>query len=222
MRHAFDPRINHPYIVWHDDPIFEGFVRHLIESAKPDRWVETGTHMGWTSYWVAKNYPHLPIYTAEIDPSYYELSRQNLAEFPQVSLSHCNSVDFLRRLLPLLKSGLSIFWLDAHWWPPIPLRDECKVVASLDRYVCLLDDFSCWRPDFSGDIYEGRLNDLSYTADILGTDCYRPDYESRPGYKGYGLFLKNVDYVPPSCMKRETMPVEEIHERGIRSQREGA
>lgn len=228
MKHSYDPRTQNARIVWHNDPTMEVFIRHLIETIKPDRWVETGTHMGWTSIWVAENYPNLPIYTIEVDPDYYVSSKENLAPYPQVALSFGSSQDFLRKLLPVLRKGLSIFWLDAHWWPPVPLRDECKVVASLDRYICLLDDFTCWGPDFSGDTFwslppcngEARLNDLSYTADILGQKCYRPDYQSMPGYKGYGLFTKGVNYTPPPSLKVETLPVSLIHERSIQSLRE--
>ncbi len=220
MKHPFDPRIQISSIVWHRDPNLENLVRHLIETVKPDRWIETGTHMGWTSLWLADNYPDLPIYTTEIDANYYEMSKGNLDPYPQVSLTPGKSIDFLTKLMPLLQKGTSVFWLDAHWWPPIPLRDECKkIVNSLDRYICLLDDFSCWDPDFSGDTYEGRLNDLSYVSDILGEKCYRPDYKAQEeGYKGYGLFMKNVEYTPPSeIMKLETLPVSEIHDRGVRS-----
>lgn len=212
--HLFDPVTQLHHIVWHRDPNLERLIRHVIETTRPDRFVETGTHMGWTSLWVARNYPSLPIYTVEVDPTFHGRSVENLAPYPQAHVALGHSPDFLRALLPLLGTGLTMFWLDAHWYPPVPLRDECRVVSQLDRYVCLLDDFSCWGPDFNGDTFyrdgptqgPACYNDLSYVHDVLASECYRPCYEPRPGYNGAGLFLKGVDYVPPAeLMRRETL-----------------
>lgn len=208
--HLFDPRTQLNYTIWHNDPNLERFIRHIIETVKPDRWVETGTHMGWTSAWVATHYPDLPLYTVEVDPEFHRKSVENLAQWPQVHVAHGSSPEFLERLLPMLRTGTTIFWLDAHWWPPVPLRRECKIVASLDRYVALLDDFSCWDPDFSGDTFYGRapsggsahLNDLYYVGPEMGYSCWRPSYQPQPGYKGVGLFLKDVEYTPPPELMR--------------------
>lgn len=204
--HLYDPRIQTHRIVWHNDPNLEFFIRHIINNTKPDRFVETGTHMGWTSMWVGSNYPSLPISTVEVDDQYFHLSSENLSEYPQVSVTHGSSPDFLRSLLPLLRDGLPMFWLDAHWWPPVPLREECKIVASLDRYICILDDFYCSNPDFEGDTFDGsRQNRLDYVSDVLGPRCFRPAYPSQPGYKGYGLFAKGVDYTVPGTMKEDVL-----------------
>lgn len=212
--HLFDTRTQLHYIVWHKDPTLELYIRSLIETVKPDRWVETGTHMGWTSMWVAKNYPNLPIYTVEVDAGFYEKARDNLAPYPQVTLEHDSSPSFLERHAATFNEGLSMFWLDAHWWPPVPLRDECKIVSRLDRYVCMLDDFSVWQPDFSGDTFytiapssgAAYLNDISYVCSELGEIYHRPAWQPGPGAKGVGLFLKGVEYVPPlEMMKPEDL-----------------
>jgi FkbM family methyltransferase len=203
--HMFDPRTQLNFIIWHQDPTLEAFIRKLIDTVKPDRWVETGTHMGWTSMWVAHNYPDLPIFTVEVDPDFYARSKENLAQYPNVTISHDSSPNFLAKLLPTIKEGMTIFWLDAHWWPPVPLREECRLVASLDRYICLLDDFSCWKPDFSGDTFftippsggDAYLNDISYVCSELGEHYWRPVWTPGQGNKGVGLFTKGTDYVPP-------------------------
>lgn len=202
--HLYDPRIQHPYTIWHDDPNLEAFVRDLIEKLRPARWVETGTHMGWTSMWLAKNFPWLPIYTVEVDEDYYTKSKDNLDPYPQVSLWHGSSPRFLRKLLPLLQEGLSVFWLDAHWWPPVPLKEECEIVASLSKYICLIDDFECKNPDFDGDVFDGVPNNLAYVGrEIDQRSCFRPNYQAKSGYKGYGLFMKAVAYTPPAFMKED-------------------
>lgn len=205
----FDPRIQTHYTVWHEDAYLEALVKDIMEKLKPDRFVETGSHMGWTLMWMAKRYPGLPIYSAEIDDAYFQASLHNCKPYPYIQLFKMNSPDFLRSILadnPLHNWGLTLFWLDAHWWPPVPLREECKVVSKLGRYVCLIDDFACKDPDFGGDVFEGRENNLSYVADIMGPRCWRPNYPSLPPYnKGYGLFLKGVSYSPPGFMKEDVL-----------------
>jgi len=201
----FDPRINASYTVWHEDPNLEALVNHIMETLKPDRFVETGTHMGWTCMYMAKRYPSLPIRSVEIDGEYFSKSVHNCKPHPNVMVFHMSSPDFLNMIyFDVLKRGLTLFWLDAHWWTPVPLRAECRIIAALDKYVVLIDDFASKNPDFGGDVFSDGENNLAYVADILGRRCYVPNYPSLPPYhKGYGLFLKGVDYKPPETMREE-------------------
>lgn len=201
MQHFYDPIMKLDHTVWHNDPSMIVVMRDLIEKTRPDRWVETGTHVGWTSAWIAENYPDLPLYTAENFEPFFEMAYDNLCIYPQVALTYGHSVDFLQKLLPVLRRGLSVFWLDAHWSAQGgggPLLEECKLLTDfLERYIIIVDDFWCADPDFEGDIWSGRKNDLSYVAPVLGNTCYRPNYPAQKGNKGYGIFVKGVDYVPP-------------------------
>jgi len=174
--------------------------------------------------WVGKNYPDLPIETVEVDAGFFEKARDNLAQFPNARIAHGDSRDFIRaNVYDYLRElehesphveGVPMFWLDAHWWPPVPLKDECAEVAKIPRYVCLIDDFSCWGPDFEGDIFysiapshgDAYLNDISYVGAELGFSYYRPIWQPRPGSKGVGLFIKGIDYEPPrDLMVRESL-----------------
>lgn len=222
--YLFDPRTQLRYLVWHDDPPLERLVRHIVEAVKPYAFVETGTHLGWTSMWFGRNYSNIQIETVDVDKSFSDKARENLAQFPSARVVHGDSRDFMKEIVggylkdlehesPLL-NRVPLFWLDAHWWPPVPLKEECAEVAKLPRYVCMIDDFSCWEPDFSGDTFysiapssgDAYLNDISYVAAELGEVYYRPCWEPRPGSKGVGIFIKGVDYVPPAdLMRRETM-----------------
>lgn len=222
--------------LWHADPVLEAFVRDIFERAKPDVFVETGTHLGWTSRWVAVNYPDVKVRTVEADARFLGSIRANLGEFgDRVQWAHDDSVNWLWKLLPELQAARQpLFWLDAHWHPPVPLREECRIVATLDRYICLIDDFQCWGPDFSGDTFYARQsldytkdgaegggdryhNDLSYTREALygrigrydtHPTHYRPAYEPKPGNNGVGFFIEDFEpegwYVPPSTWRRET------------------
>lgn len=215
MAHPFDARINHGYIVWHDDPNIEALIVDIVNNVDPDVFIETGTHMGWTAHWMAKRFLELEIWSCEVDVEYHKKSVDNLAGFDGVILTHGDSRAFMREAKKKLDSGdlalnrarppaetVPMFWLDAHWYPPVPLREECAVVATLPRYICLLDDFGCAAPHFDGDVFQeldGRsvTNNHHYVADILGPACWRPNYPSWPGCKGVGLFIKGVDYEPP-------------------------
>jgi len=200
----YDPRTDGRPVIWHKDPNCENLVKHIMETLKPDRFVETGTHMGWTDIWMAQHYPSLPIFTVEIDDQYYAASVHNCKPYPNITLFHMSSPDFLRLIYNELKKGLTFFYLDAHWWQYVPLRDECKIIVTLDKYVLLVDDFACNNPRFGGDVFSGVENNIDYLADILGKRHFRPNYEALPPYhKGYGLFIKGVDYKPPSTMRED-------------------
>jgi len=193
--------------VWHKDPIFEGIVNQLIIDLKPNRFVETGTYRAETIRYIAERYPNLPIYSTEIRADFYTFSVILCKPYPNIKLFNMNSPDFLKMLYDELKCGLSMFWLDAHWWDYVPLRDECKIIATLNEYVILIDDFASNNPRFGGDVFaDGHENNLAYVADILGKKCFVPNYPSFPPYhKGYGLFIKGVDYPCPKHMREEKL-----------------
>lgn len=210
MKHTEWNTIRREIALWHGDSRFADFMHHLISTMKPSRFVETGTHLGWTCGWVAENFPELPVRSVEKRDEFFQMASENMAEYPSVSLEKGDSRDFIRRQCDELRSlpGVPLFWLDAHW-NDSPLRDECRAVASLERYVCVIDDFECLNPLFGGDIFDepqGRVtNNIQYVSDILGRRYWRPDYEPQTGFKGYGLFLKGVDYQPPAMLREETI-----------------
>lgn len=206
----YDSRTNGFPVIWHKDPNGENLVRDIMEKLQPERFVETGTHMGWTDMWMSDHYPDLQIYTIEVDPAYFTTAQQNFRPYPNIHGFLGNSPAWLNTFRGIFSKGLTFFFLDAHFWAHVPLREECLFVASLDRYVALLDDFEVKDPYFGGDSFEGTpekpgiRNNIDYVADIMGRKYWRPNYQSLPPYhKGYGLFLKGVDYTPPKTMKEE-------------------
>jgi hypothetical protein len=209
----YDPRTNGHPVPWHHDANGEALVVDIMAKLKPDRFVETGSHMGWTDMWMAQHYPGLRIFTVELDPEYARTAQYNLAHYPNVTARQGNSPEFLAAHRREFSEGLTFFFLDAHFWSVVPLREELKFVVSLDRHVTLIDDFYCKDPDFDGDTFEGtddkpgKQNNLAYLADIIGPRIWRPSYPAQPPWhKGYGLIWKGVDYTPPSTMKEDVLP----------------
>ena len=212
MRHEHDPRIaaSRPQALWHADPNFEAVMRDLLAQTRPARIVETGTHMGWTADWFARELPSTPLHTVELDPDYHRLSKENLAEHANVECHLGSSPEFLASTFPWLLCDLTFFWLDAHWWQPVPLREECRIISeNLDRYVVVVDDFECRDPDFEGDGGEAtfgfKMCNLAYVAEWLGPRCWRPNYPAKPGAKGYGIFCRGVEYRPHALVKLDTL-----------------
>lgn len=197
LKHAYDPKmkVGADVAIWHADKRMEALIVDIFEKVKPAQFVETGTHMGWTSHWVASRYPEVTVHTVEILEDYYRLSGENLSDLPNVRRTRADSGAFLKVLTPL--PGTTFFWLDAHFHVPNPLLEECRVVSRLKNYVCIIDDFHCG-PEFPGDPSTPEAVKVT-----LGVDYWRPSYSYKTGYSGYAMFLNGVDYTPPKTMRRE-------------------
>ena len=103
--------------------------------------VETGTYVGCTTQFFAKN-TGVPVYTVESNPRSFQLARRRLKSFPNVHSARADSVEFLRGL-PLAPETRTFFYLDAHWEERLPLATEVESIASrFSRFVIMIDDFA--------------------------------------------------------------------------------
>ena len=102
--------------------------------------VETGTCLGYTCEFLAKNYED--VRTIEVSDKYYEIARQNrLQHYPHVKMFMGSSSDNLRLMLEGLGDDTFIF-LDAHWGDSCPLKDELKQIAEAKiKPVIAIHDF---------------------------------------------------------------------------------
>lgn len=108
--------------------------------------VETGTHIGTTSYWASRHFDR--VITIEADQALYERSRKKLARAHNVELLLGSSPFVLNSVVPKLH-GPALFWLDAHWSGPgtagqdyqCPVLEEIAVVDSGEhQHVIMIDD----------------------------------------------------------------------------------
>ena len=105
--------------------------------------IETGTFRGSTTEFIAEGV-RTPIWTVEARLRFYHYARMRLARFANVQVSFGDSRTFLRRLAndQNVPKRRVFFYLDAHWYEDLPLRDEIKIVTTHWSDVAIMvDDF---------------------------------------------------------------------------------
>jgi predicted O-methyltransferase YrrM len=142
----------------------------LILRLRPDLIVETGTHRGRTTAYLARHAPRVA--SVEINARFFSFARRALKELHNVRVFKRNSVDFLRHDLPSLlhSDEMVFFYLDAHWPDYLPLRDEISAICDLvPRHMVIVDDFQVpGDGDYGYDRYsEDKHLTLGFVQDLL-------------------------------------------------------
>ena len=150
----------------------------VIKTCGTEQIVETGTYRGTTTEWFASF--GLPVYSVEANPRFAEFCRLRLADKPHVHLAEMDSAAFLKLMAvdPALTQPVTLFYLDAHWGPRLPLGEEISTIAgAFDAPIILIDDFKVPDdPDYGFDDYG-----LNKRLDI--------DYVRRTGVSGLSAFF---------------------------------
>lgn len=118
-------------------------VRDLFQRFHFEAVVETGTYLGFTAGYLAREYG-VPVHSCEIVPRYHHAASRRLREIPDIHLSLSDSRSFLRDLssAAAMAARRTFFYLDAHWYQDLPLDDEIRIIHAAWRdYVILVDDF---------------------------------------------------------------------------------
>lgn len=141
--------------------------REIMELCGITRVIETGTFLGNTTEWFAQF--NVPVITIEVLPRHFGYSSRRLKKFPNVELRLANSVDALKQLVgePLDRSEPTFFYLDAHWYDHLPLKEEIETIFDhFAKPVIMIDDFQV--PDDPGYGYDdygpGKQLTLAYVA----------------------------------------------------------
>lgn len=136
--------------------------------------VETGTFRGVTTEWFASKIEQ-PIFSIESNKRNYGYARARLARRErQVRLFLGDSVRVLMDLFDneVLPDKLGFFYLDAHWYRNLPIREEVSLIFSrLPGSVVMIDDFEvAGDPGYLFDDYgdAGSLT-LGYLSDVMST-----------------------------------------------------
>jgi hypothetical protein len=146
--------------------------------------IETGTFRGSTTEFIAHQ-SGAPIWTVETRLRFYHYARMRLARLPHVKVSLGDSRTFLQRLATdsRVPKRSVFFYLDAHWYEDLPLRDEVKVVTkSWSDFAIMVDDFQVpGDPGYQFDDYgEHKRLTLAYLGSLskLGLQAFFPTMPS--------------------------------------------
>jgi len=161
---AVDAIVVNPKYVPGDDIGFNG-QRHrkrifgeILSRVAFDAIVETGTWLGDTTAYMALT-ARVPVHSCEVNPRFHALARRRLVDVAGVYLELSDSRRFLQAAAQRGLGGKgTFFYLDAHWYDDLPLKEEIEIIVGhWSRFVIMIDDFCV--PDDRGygyDTYRGR------------------------------------------------------------------
>jgi len=144
---------------FHNDLLLQKALILTIREIKPTSLVETGTYLGASTSFMAKNFPNILVYTCEINDKNYRKSIKNLRKYKNVKIIKGNSPEFLQKMInKKLLGERPLFFLDAHWEKYWPLEEEIKIITTnCKSAVILIDDFKISdSPQFGFDKYDSK------------------------------------------------------------------
>jgi hypothetical protein len=176
--------------------------------------IETGTFFGHTSLFAAEVFGK-PVYSCELSLYRYLVSRILTCGAKRLTIVRQNSPAFVRQLLASGATGDNpFFYLDAHGYAYLPLKDELRIIAELCRRWCVVvDDFFVpRRSGFACDQYDGVRLDSSLVRSVIPRDVmvYYPDYDpwvDTGDKRGYCMITRGQPILPnrfPFTMIRVT------------------
>lgn len=182
-----DPAFTNGANPFHGDHYIIKTLCKYIETA--DLFIETGTALAESAYFIADNFPNKKIYTCEIDDNRYNISKDFLKIFNNVDLQKIKSPDFfyyIEKNEPNLKNKKCVFWIDSHgeWvedgkqkyaWP---LKEEIDYITkNFKNYAIFIDDFQNPFVNVSYDICGGYICGPDEVKSVLnGAKLYHPTY----------------------------------------------
>src|SRR5690606_27811675 len=93
--------------------------------------LETGTFFGMTTGYLATTFG-VPVASCEAVKRHHFVARRLLRNVPNAELVLADSRTFLRQCAadPAVSARRTFFYLDAHWYEDLPLRDEIAIIAA--------------------------------------------------------------------------------------------
>ena len=127
-------------------------VDELIRKYGCDAIAETGCFTGDTTFYLARRYPSLPVYSCDIDWGCAAFTTRRLAGCSNAEVTREDSPGMLARVASRHVRPLA--FLDAHWGEHWPLIAELGVVMAAAG-IAVIHDFDIGHDRFSYDTYDG-------------------------------------------------------------------
>ena len=165
-------------------------VLELLRAVPFEAIVETGTYRGSSTEFFA-THSQVPVRTVESSPRFFYYSNLRFRRRPRVQLTLGDSRELLRRLATdaTFPKQRVFFYLDAHWYDDLPLREEVELIArSWNDAAIMIDDFEV-------------PGDTGYGFDNYGPDK-RLCLEYLPSLSALGM----TAYFPAAPSEQETGP----------------
>ena len=130
---------------------------------------ETGSWTGNTTGFMAE-VSELPVFSAELNRRYHSIAKMRLANFDNVMLELIDSREFIKKhaIKADLTKACSFFYLDAHGYDDLPIKQEIELIAKhWEKYVIMLDDFKV--PGDKGYGYNDSGDGIALSIEYLKT-----------------------------------------------------
>lgn len=180
-----------------DDPALVEQLRSLIAERRIECIVETGIFLGQSTVGFAQLASR--VYGIDADPGCLAKAAARLAEagIDNAVLLRGNSPAVLADLVELIPCERTLFFLDAHWGPYWPLRDEIAVIPRGKGIIVVHDAQVPGRPDLGFDAYAGQPLNESYLHDALlawsgGEPRLRVDYNFGSSGDNRGVLIASA------------------------------
>jgi hypothetical protein len=163
--------------------------RDIIKRVRFDAIAETGTWVGDSTGFLSES-SGLPVYSCELNARFHALARLRLAQLSDIHLHLADSRKFLQDLTSTLDAGKRVFfYLDAHWYADLPLRQEIEIIAGhWGEHVILIDDFQVpGDTDYGYDAYgSDKQLSLGLIEDLFPKHGLTPFFPTTPGAEESG------------------------------------
>lgn len=179
-------------------------IDYLIKKYNIEKIIETGTNMGDTCEYLAKNYPNIQIITTETNTDFYRYSRNRLMQYQNVSVLNESSE---KVIINEKSNNNCLYYLDAHWEDYWPLKDEIENISS--GVVCV-GDFNIRHYSYGFDGYNGvecdekLIRGSGFTGKIYTNNPFCTAYpfpllqKGRLGGRAYFCKNKTIDWMSSS------------------------
>ncbi len=189
----------------------QGCYRELNERFSFSAIIETGAHRGTTTALFAE--AEVPVYSIEVMARFASYSSARFCRQPHVQILHGDSRQLLRQLAQSSEVPRDnvFFYLDAHWYDDLPLREEIDIIRQhWTNWVVMVDDFAVPGTEYQYDAYgPGRNLDEAYLRPFVqdGVELFFPTMpvEEETGYQRGSVVLGEGRSVVDRLSKCQTI-----------------